>query len=65
MLGMGRFGSIVGSLVGGVLLTMGWGFGPIVALLALPALLAAVAVLKARTVGGGQTMADKTDLAHA
>jgi len=48
MLGMGRFGSIVGSMVGGVLLAMGWGFNAIVSLLAIPAVLAALAVLKSR-----------------
>jgi MFS transporter, AAHS family, 4-hydroxybenzoate transporter len=65
MLGMGRFGSIVGSLVGGLLLTMGWGFGPIVALLALPALLAAGAVLKARAAHAAGTATEKIELAHA
>jgi AAHS family 4-hydroxybenzoate transporter-like MFS transporter len=48
MLGMGRFGSITGSMVGGVLLSLGWGFGAIVSLLAVPAVLAAVAVQQAR-----------------
>ena len=48
MLGMGRFGSILGSSIGGVLLSMGWGFSAIISLLALPALLAGAAVLKAR-----------------
>jgi MFS family permease len=48
MLGMGRFGSIFGSMIGGLLLTMGWGFTPIVMLLAIPASLAALAVLRAR-----------------
>ncbi|MFG6487304.1 MFS transporter [Roseateles sp. BYS78W] len=48
MLGMGRFGSITGSMVGGVLLSLGWGFGAIVSLLAVPAVLAAVAVQMAR-----------------
>ncbi len=48
MLGMGRFGSILGSTVGGVFLAAGWGFGAIIALLAVPALLAGAAVLKAR-----------------
>jgi AAHS family 4-hydroxybenzoate transporter-like MFS transporter len=47
MLGMGRFGSILGSAIGGVLLSMGWGFTDIVSLLAVPALLAGLAVLKA------------------
>ena len=48
MLGMGRFGSILGSSIGGVFLAAGWGFGAIIALLAVPALLAGLAVLKAR-----------------
>jgi len=63
MLGMGRFGSITGSMVGGVLLTMGWGFNAIISLLAVPAILAALAVLLARRVddvdrpAGGSTLA--------
>ena len=48
MLGMGRFGSILGSMVGGVLLGLGWQFTAILMLLAVPALLAAFAVLSAR-----------------
>lgn len=48
MLGMGRFGSILGSSIGGVLLSFGWGFTGIISLLAIPALLAGVAVLMAR-----------------
>ncbi len=48
MLGMGRFGSITGSMVGGVLLSLGWGFGAIISLLAVPAILAGLAVQKAR-----------------
>src|ERR1700679_1528917 len=44
MLGIGRFGSIVGSLVGGVLLGLGWGFGAILGILAIPSLLAAIAI---------------------
>jgi AAHS family 4-hydroxybenzoate transporter-like MFS transporter len=50
MLGVGRFGSILGSLVGGVLLGLGWGFGPILMLLAVPALVAAVAVVGSQRV---------------
>ena len=48
MPGMGRFGSITGSMVGGVLLSLGWGFGAIISLLAVPAILAGLAVQKAR-----------------
>lgn len=45
MLGIGRFGSILGSAVGGALLGLGWGFGAILAILAVPAACAAVAIL--------------------
>lgn len=44
MLGMGRFGSIAGPLVGGALLGLGWSFGAILGLLAIPALCAAIAI---------------------
>ena len=44
MLGMGRFGSIVGSSVGGALLGLGWGFGAILGILAIPAICAAIAI---------------------
>ena len=50
MLGMGRFGSIVGSIVGGILLSLGWGFGAILSLLAAPALCAAIAISMAHRV---------------
>lgn len=43
MLGIGRFGSILGSMVGGVMLTLGWSPAVILASLALPAFLAALA----------------------
>lgn len=43
MLGIGRFGSIFGSMIGGVLLTAGWGAATILAALAVPGVLAAVA----------------------
>ncbi len=45
MLGIGRFGSIAGPLVGGALLGLGWGFGAILGLLAIPALSAAIAIV--------------------
>ncbi len=32
MLGIGRFGSITGSMAGGVLLSMGWGFSAVIAI---------------------------------
>ena len=48
MLGMGRFGSITGSMLGGVLVGLGWSFGHILGLLAVPAALAALAILGSR-----------------
>lgn len=51
MLGMGRFGSIFGSAIGGVLLGLGWDFQTILSLLAIPAALAAAAVLVSRQRG--------------
>jgi AAHS family 4-hydroxybenzoate transporter-like MFS transporter len=45
MLGVGRLGSILGSSIGGLLLTQGWGFGSIFTALAVPATLAATAML--------------------
>ena len=45
MLGMGRFGSIFGTSIGGALLGFGLGFGPILAMLAVPAICAAIAIL--------------------
>ena len=50
MLGMGRFGSILGSSIGGVLLSLGWGFTAIISLLAVPAQIAGAVVQKARSV---------------
>ncbi|BDR09178.1 MFS transporter [Comamonas thiooxydans] len=63
MQGMGRFGSILGSAVGGILLSVGWGFGGIVSVLAIPAALAAVAMLANRGASShsGRT---KNELAH-
>jgi AAHS family 4-hydroxybenzoate transporter-like MFS transporter len=65
MLGMGRFGSITGSMVGGVLLSMGWGFNAIISLLAVPAVLAGLAVLLARRVEDQGRPDDDATLAHA
>ncbi|BEV14434.1 MFS transporter [Herbaspirillum sp. DW155] len=45
MLGVGRFGSILGSFAGGLLLSMGWGFGAVIAILAVPATLAALIIV--------------------
>ena len=55
MLGMGRFGSILGSAIGGALLGLGWGFGPILGSLAIPAACAAIAILA--TQSGSRTLA--------
>ena len=63
MLGMGRFGSILGSSIGGVLLSLGWGFGAIISLLAVPAFVAGLAVLKAR-MSADPAMAPTFPLAH-
>ncbi|AHL76895.1 4-hydroxybenzoate transporter [Stutzerimonas stutzeri] len=45
MLGIGRFGAIFGSLVGGVVLSMGLGLPTLFALLGVPAFIAALAIL--------------------
>lgn len=52
MLGIGRLGSIVGPLVGGALLGLGWRFGAILGILAIPALCAAIAVASTRPSAG-------------
>ncbi|MBP0597590.1 aromatic acid/H+ symport family MFS transporter [Herbaspirillum sp. LeCh32-8] len=44
MQGVGRFGSILGSFAGGVLLSLGWSFGSVIAILAVPAALAALII---------------------
>ena len=49
MQGMGRFGSIFGSFTGGLLLTMGWGFSAVIAILAIPAAIAALAIIYNRS----------------
>jgi AAHS family 4-hydroxybenzoate transporter-like MFS transporter len=64
MLGMGRFGSILGSSIGGVLLSMGWGFAAIISLLAVPAVLAGVAVLRARASTDPPPIVRTVPLAH-
>jgi AAHS family 4-hydroxybenzoate transporter-like MFS transporter len=48
MHGIGRFGSITGSFAGGLLLSMGWGFGGVVAILAIPATIAALSIVFTR-----------------
>lgn len=45
MLGIGRFGAILGAFMGGILLSLGWSFQLIIGVLAIPAVIAAFAVL--------------------
>jgi AAHS family 4-hydroxybenzoate transporter-like MFS transporter len=47
-LGVGRIGSIIGPLAGGVLLGLGWNAQSIVLIAAVPALLAGIAVVALR-----------------
>ena len=63
MLGMGRFGSIFGSAFGGALLGLGWEFGAILAMLAVPATLAAIAILVAQRTHVDEAHA-QTTIAH-
>ncbi|MDR5799652.1 aromatic acid/H+ symport family MFS transporter [Caballeronia sp. LZ001] len=64
MLGMGRFGSIFGSAIGGALLGLGWQFGAILAMLAVPATLAAVAILVAQKTRAGESAPQTNAAAH-
>jgi AAHS family 4-hydroxybenzoate transporter-like MFS transporter len=45
MLGIGRFGGVAGTLGGAMLLGIGWDFGAIFSLLAIPAVIAALSLL--------------------
>ncbi|ACO79288.1 Major facilitator superfamily protein [Azotobacter vinelandii CA] len=45
MLGIGRFGAIFGAMIGGLILSLGLGFGLIFGALAIPAFIAALAIL--------------------
>ncbi len=49
MLGVGRFGSILGSFLGGLLLTMGWSFAAVIGILAVPAMFAALSIVASRS----------------
>jgi AAHS family 4-hydroxybenzoate transporter-like MFS transporter len=51
MQGIGRFGSIFGSFLGGLLLSLGWGFGAVIAILAIPATIAALAIIATKFAG--------------
>jgi AAHS family 4-hydroxybenzoate transporter-like MFS transporter len=48
MLAVGRLGSILGSFIGGVLLSMGWGFSAVIGILAVPATIAALSIVLVR-----------------
>ena len=48
MNGIGRTGAIFGSLIGGVMLSLGWHVGTVFAALAMPAMIAAIAVICSR-----------------
>jgi AAHS family 4-hydroxybenzoate transporter-like MFS transporter len=48
MQGIGRFGSIFGSFAGGLLLSLGWGFSAVIAILAIPATIAALSIVLSR-----------------
>ena len=61
MLGIGRFGSILGSTVGGALLGLGWSFSAIFAVLAVPAVCAAAAIVSTQVV---RTTARSAVVAH-
>jgi AAHS family 4-hydroxybenzoate transporter-like MFS transporter len=56
MLGIGRFGSIFGSTIGGALLGLGAGFSVIFAMLAIPAVCAAIAIVSTQLGRRGDTM---------
>jgi len=63
MLGVGRFGSIFGSAIGGALLGLGWSFGAILAMLAVPATFAAIAILLTQRTRAGEAI-PQLDAAH-
>jgi AAHS family 4-hydroxybenzoate transporter-like MFS transporter len=44
MIGMGRIGGVTGALVGAALMGLGWQFGSVFSLLAVPAMIAACGV---------------------
>ena len=64
MLGMGRFGSILGSAIGGALLGLGFGFGAILGMLAIPAACAAIAILLTQR-GTAAAASEQLAAAHA
>jgi AAHS family 4-hydroxybenzoate transporter-like MFS transporter len=48
---VGRIGSVVGSMIGGQLLSFGWGLGAVFSMAAVPALIAAIAIFAKGRVG--------------
>lgn len=58
MLGVGRLGSILGSSIGGVMLSVGWDFRGIFTLLAIPAFLGAIAI-SANALAYRKSLSDK------
>ncbi|WP_149576931.1 MFS transporter [Xanthobacter oligotrophicus] len=61
--GIGRSGSVVGSMVGGLLLSFHWGFETIFAIAAAPALVAGLAIFLKGRLGSGATL-DATPVAQ-
>ncbi|RKP46131.1 MFS transporter [Pararobbsia silviterrae] len=64
MLGVGRLGSILGSASGGILIGLGYGFGPLICGLTVPAALAGLAILLS-IVAARRKSADAPDIAVA
>jgi AAHS family 4-hydroxybenzoate transporter-like MFS transporter len=64
MLGVGRIGGVAGALVGAALMGLGWQFGAVFSLLAVPAMIAAFGVF-AVTRRSGATHIDEAELTPA
>jgi AAHS family 4-hydroxybenzoate transporter-like MFS transporter len=62
MLGMGRFGAVAGTFSGAMLLAANWTFGSIFSLLAVPSVIAALALLM---LGRSQVRAVRAGAARA
>jgi AAHS family 4-hydroxybenzoate transporter-like MFS transporter len=63
-LGVGRIGSIIGPLAGGILLSFGWNAQSVVLIAAIPALLAGMAVIVLRGREPNVTIVSSTAMAH-